>query len=101
MRQPGQLAGGDRLLLNAIEVGQGGVDFRQRADRQDHVGDGAGRLAGELAERHHLRAAQGPQRELLVGEVQARLDAVDHIGLARLTQHRLRIARGRQHAEAG
>ena len=33
------------------------IDFRQHADRQDHVGHGARGLAGEVAEGHDLRAA--------------------------------------------
>ena len=57
-----QLAAGDRRLLAAVEVGQRRVDFRQQADRQDHVGDGLGRAAGEMAERHDLRRAQRLQR---------------------------------------
>ena len=60
--------------------------------------DTSGGLAGELAQRHHLRPPQCLQREQLVGEIQARLDAVQHIRGARLQQHRLRIARDRQYA---
>ena len=88
-----QLAAGDGDLVAAVEVGQRGVDFRQQADRQDHVGDRARRAAGEVAERHDLRAARAPSARSPVGEIEARLDAVEDVGRARLGQHRLRVAR--------
>ena len=64
--------------------------LRQRGDRQDHVGDGARGFARVVAEGDDLRARQRLERERLVGEVEARFDAVDHVGAARIGEHRLR-----------
>ena len=95
-----QFAGGLAALFAAFEVDQRRLDFRNRTDRQDHVGHASRGIAGVVAERDHARIAQGLQRGMLVGEIQARFQPVRDVGLARIAQHRLRIARGGQHARA-
>ncbi len=74
---PGSLPPATRALLAAFEVGQRRFDFRQRPIGRITSATRAGRLAGEVAEGHDLRRAQRLQRARAVGEVQARLDAVD------------------------